>query len=227
MPIVLIAASIGRMSAARGLSILIIVLLALVILPFLIWGEKFDQALSLEGARAWMSGHGSWAWLAGMLLITSDIVLPIPATVVMAALGLIYGWWLGGLIAAAGSLLAGVVAYAACRWFGHGAALWIAGEEGLRKGEAIFARGGGWIVALSRWTPVLPEAVACLAGIVRMPWRAFIIALVCGTLPLGFAFASIGHLGQTRPGIAMALSALVPAVLWLVGGRILAAGRKE
>lgn len=215
----------GRMSATRGLSILIIVVLALIIVPFLLWGERFDQALSLEGARAWMSGHGSWAWLAGMLLITSDIVLPIPATVVMSALGLIYGWWLGGLIGAAGSFLAGMAAYGLCRWLGHGAALWIAGNEGLRKGEAIFAKGGGWIVALSRWTPVLPEAVACLAGIVRMPWRAFVTALLCGTLPLGFAFASIGHLGQTRPTAAMALSALVPVALWLAAGRLLRAGK--
>lgn len=211
----------GWMRATRGLTILIIVVLALIIVPFLLWGERFDQALSLEGARAWMSGHGSWAWLAGMLLITSDIVLPIPATVVMSALGLIYGWWLGGLIAAAGSLTAGMVAYGLCRWLGHGAALWIAGEEGLRKGEAIFAAGGGWIVALSRWTPVLPEAVACLAGIVRMPWRTFVTALLCGTLPLGFAFASIGHLGQTRPAAAMALSAIVPVALWLAAVRFL------
>lgn len=201
--------------------LLILLLLAGIIVPFMIWGEHFDAALSLDGARAWMERYGQWAWLAGVLLLCADIVLPIPSTVVMSALGLIYGCWLGGLIAAFGSALSGVVAYGACRALGHRAALWIAGEDGLAKGERLFARHGGWLVATSRWMPVLPEAVACLAGIVRMPWRTFLAALVCGSLPLGFGFAAIGALGASSPGLAMALSAIVPVLLWLLARRLL------
>lgn len=201
--------------------LLILVLLAGIIVPFIIWGDRFDQALSLEGARSWMEHYGKWAWAAGIALLASDLVLPIPSTVVMSALGWMYGWLWGGLIAAAGSMLAGLTGYALCRWFGHGAALWIAGEEGLHKGEEIFERGGGWLVALSRWAPVLPEGVACLAGLVRMPWPSFVVALCCGSLPLGFAFAAIGHLGQSSPKSAVFLSAILPVGLWLIGGRLL------
>jgi len=63
--------------------------------------------------------------------------------------------------------------------------------------------------------PVLPEAVACLAGLVRMRWSIFILSLACGSLPLGFAFAAIGELGQSSPTWAMILSALLPVTLWL------------
>lgn len=182
----------------------------------MIWGDHFDAALSLDGARAWMERYGQWAWLAGVLLLCADIVLPIPSTVVMSALGLMYGWWLGGLIAAGGSMLSGMVAYSACRALGHRAAIWIAGEEGLAKGERLFSKHGGWLVATSRWMPVLPEAVACLAGLVRMPWRVFLISLVCGSLPLGFGFAAIGALGASSPGLAITLSAVVPVLLWLL-----------
>jgi uncharacterized membrane protein YdjX (TVP38/TMEM64 family) len=215
------------MPFSRGFYWLVVLLLALIIVPFLIWGAHFDAVFSLEGARTWMLGHGTWAWMAGMALIAADIVLPIPATVVMSALGLIYGWWWGGLAAAAGSMLAGCVAYGLCRGFGRGAARWIAGEEGLKKGEALFSTGGGWIVALSRWTPVLPEAVACLAGIVRMPWRTFVIALACGSVPLGFAFAAIGYLGQASPALAIALSAVVPVLLWFTAAKLLKRGKSE
>lgn len=201
--------------------LLILVLLAGIIVPFMIWGDQFDAVLSLEGARAWMERYGRWAWLAGVVLLCADIALPIPSTVVMSALGLIYGWWLGGCIAALGSMLSGLVAYVACRTLGHRAALWIAGDEGLARGERLFARHGGWLVATSRWMPVLPEAVACLAGIVRMPWRTFLVALVCGTVPLGFGFAAIGALGATSPGTAIALSAIVPVLLWLLARRVL------
>lgn len=199
----------------HSLTLLVSLLLAGIILPFLIWGQEFEAALSLEGVRAWLETYGAWAWLAGIMLLVADIVLPIPGTVVMSALGWKYGWLLGGCIAATGSILSGATAFFLCRWCGRSAARWIAGEEGLRKGERLFEQRGGWLVALSRWTPVLPEAVACLAGLCGMKRRVFLPALACGSLPLGFAFAAIGHMGHESPGLALALSALLPAALWL------------
>jgi 1-hydroxy-2-methyl-2-(E)-butenyl 4-diphosphate synthase len=97
---------------------------------------------------------------------------------------------------------------------------------GVRGGNCtttagLFEKHGGWLVALSRSLPVLPEAIACLAGLVRMPWRPFLISLVCGTLPLGFAFAAIGALGVSSPTMALVLSAVVPVGLWLLARRML------
>ncbi len=203
----------------RALLILTLVILTGIIVPFMIWGDRFDAAFSLEGARGWMESYGPWAWVAGIVLLLADIVLPVPSTLVMSALGWMYGWWLGGLISAAGSMLAGIIGYAACRWLGRGAARWLAGEEGLRKGEQIFEKRGGWLVAMSRWMPVLPEAVACMAGLSKMHWRVFLPALACGSLPTGFAFAAIGYLGQQQPGWAITLSCLLPVALWLAAAR--------
>ena len=195
--------------------ILVGVLLVLIIGPFLIWGSWFERLLDLQGAKTWMESLGSWAWAGGILLLVSDLVLPIPGTVVMSALGLVYGWFWGGLLSALGAVLAGMVAYGLCRKFGRRPALWLAGEGGLAKGEAVFQSGrGGWIVALSRWMPVLPEAVACLAGLTKMPFRVFCVALLSGCIPLGFTFAAIGALGEERPGLTIALSALVPVALY-------------
>lgn len=206
-------------TATRHLLILLLFILAAVIVPFLIWGEWFDSVLTLEGAKLWMEGFGNWAWAAGVLLLVGDIVLPIPSTVVMSALGWKYGWFLGGLLSAGGSVLSGLVAYGACRWFGRPAGRWIAGEDGLLRAGEWLEKGGGWLVALSRWMPVLPEAVACLAGLARMRWRTFWLALVCGSVPLGFAFAAIGHLGHSKPVLAVLLSAVVPIGLWMVARR--------
>jgi hypothetical protein len=43
--------------------------------------------------------YGSWAWAVGIALIWADLVLPVPQTVVIAALGIIYA-----LLASSGSL---------------------------------------------------------------------------------------------------------------------------
>lgn len=205
----------------RALLVLTLIILSGIIVPFLIWGARFDAAFSLEGARTWMEGYGRWAWAGGIVLLIADIALPVPSTVVMSALGWMYGWWLGGLISAAGSMLSGIIAYAACRWIGRGAARWIAGEGGLRRGEEIFEKRGGWLVALSRWMPVLPEAVACLAGLSRMRLCVFLPALACGSVPTGFVFAFIGHMGQKDPLWAILLSCIVPVALWLGAARVL------
>jgi uncharacterized membrane protein YdjX (TVP38/TMEM64 family) len=157
----------------------------------------------------------------------SDIVLPIPGTVVMSALGLVYGWFWGGLASVAGSMLGGLLAYELCRHFGHKPAVWLAGEEGLAKAEMLFqSQRGGWLVALSRWMPVLPEAVACLAGLGAMPFRVFFVALLCGSVPLGFTFAAIGALGVDKPGLAIMLSALVPVGLYAAAAMTLQRSRK-
>jgi uncharacterized membrane protein YdjX (TVP38/TMEM64 family) len=198
----------------RQLLVLCLVLLVAIVLPFVVWGEHFEAGLTLQGARVWMEGFGAWAWAAGVALLVSDLVLPIPSTVVMSALGWMYGWFWGGLISVTGSVLSGCVAYGLSRYLGRSVAVWIAGEDGLSKAHTLFEKGGGWLVAVSRGLPVLPEAVACLAGLAKMPWRAFWMALVCGSLPLGFAFAAIGSVGHQSPGLAVALSVVVPAGMW-------------
>ncbi|MCB1229827.1 MAG: VTT domain-containing protein [Verrucomicrobiae bacterium] len=193
-----------------------LILAVLVLIPFAIWGEDFETWFSQEGAIAWLNRYGAWAWAAGILLLVSDLFLPVPGTAVISALGYVYGFWLGGLFGAVGSLLSGLLAYGLCRKVGHRAAEWIAGKEGLEKGERIFAgSAGGFIIALSRWLPVMPEVIACLAGLAHMPWRRFVVSLACGSLPLGFAFAAIGAAGQSRPILALVLSAVVPAILWV------------
>lgn len=216
-----------RVASRSRLWLLIGALLALIVVPFCIWGQWFEAMLDLEGAKAWMESLGAGAWMGGVLLLVADLLLPIPSTVVMSALGLVYGWFWGGVASVGGSVLAGLVAYGLCRRFGHKPAAWLAGEDGLAKAEALFkSQRGGWLVALSRWMPVLPEGVACLAGLSSMPFRTFFVALISGCVPLGFTFAAIGAVGEERPGLAIACSALAPVVLYGVAAVALRRSRK-
>ena len=199
---------------------LFFILTFLVLVPFILWGDVLADRFDLQKTNSWFQDVGtSWAWLAGMGLLVADLALPIPGTVVMSALGYIYGPWLGGALAVMGSMLSGIVAYGLCWKIGRPAAEWIAGREDLARGEAIFGgKAGGWLVALSRWLPILPEVIACMAGMVRMPFRRFVIALACGSAPLGFTFAMIGQWAHDSPVPALMLSAGLPPLLWAVIG---------
>lgn len=200
----------------RLLSIFLI-LATLVIVPFLIWGDHLDTLITAD----WLKSIGPYAWLVGILALVGDLFLPIPSTAVISALGYLYGTFLGGLLGTAGSFLSGSLAYTLCRHLGHRAAVFIAGEHDLGRGQHIFAgRPGGWIIALSRWLPIFPEVLACMAGLVRMPAQKFYLALACGSAPLGFTFAAIGATGQDNPSLALTLSAVIPAALYLVASKL-------
>ncbi len=169
---------------------------------------------SQEGAIAWLDQYGRWAWVAAIVLLMADLLLPLPATLVMAALGYIYGPVAGGLISAAGSFLSGSLGYWLCRLLGEKAAIKLLGEKDYTRGKNLSYNVGGWIVVLSRWLPVFPEVIACMAGLTRMPVYYFHMALFCGSLPLGFTYAFVGATGVENPALSIGLSAGLPPLIW-------------
>lgn len=191
-----------------------LVLGLLFLVSWWIWGGRLEARFSFDGSIAWLQSTGPWAWAAGIGLLVSDLFLPIPGTVVMSALGYIYGPWIGGLIAASGSIFGGLAGYGIGRCCGERTARRWLGNRDYEKGRLLFGRGGGWLVALSRALPILPEVMACTAGLVRMPFRKFVVALACGSLPMGLLFAIIGAAGHEAPGWAMGFSLVIPAILW-------------
>ena len=189
--------------------------------PLLFVGDALDRWFDGPRGVEWLEGYGRWAWGVGIVLLCADLILPIPATGVMAALGILYGPVVGGLFAAIGSCTAGLIAYGVTRLLGKRAARFLVGQRDLARAERFFDRSGGWAVALSRWLPLLPEVVACLAGLARMPAGRFVVALICGALPMGLTFATIGAAGADRPVLAIAISIIAPALLWPIAQRLL------
>jgi uncharacterized membrane protein YdjX (TVP38/TMEM64 family) len=186
----------------------------LVAAPFLVFGDSLEAFLAKDRLIDTFAEYRAYAWIAAILLLVSDILLPIPNTIVMAAMGIVYGPILGGLISAAGLLLSGLTGYTLCHVLGRPAALWLLGERELVDAERLFLRVGGWIVAVSRWIPIVSEAVACLAGLAGMPLRAFGLALICGVVPFGLVVSSLGHAGSDRPILTLLLCALLPLPIW-------------
>ncbi len=189
-------------------------LAVLVLIPFGIWGESFTAWFTGDAAVTWVRSWGSWGWMAVVVLLCADLVLPLPATGVMSAAGYLYGPVIGGMVSAAGSFASGMLAYGLCRGLGKRAAVLLAGEADLVRGESLFRRRGAWLVAVSRCLPIFPEVVACMAGLTRMPLGIFSVALACGCIPMAFIYAAIGARGQENPVAALALSVIVPVILY-------------
>lgn len=199
---------------------LFIGLAVLVLVSWLLWGGMMEEDFSLMGSVEWLRAAGPWGGVAGILLLLCDLALPIPSTLVIAALGYLYGIWMGGLLASIGLTAAGVTGYGVGNLCGEKHARRWLGEADFGRGQALFSKGGGWIIALSRAVPVLPEVISCTAGLVRMPFKKFLTSLICGSVPMAFIFATIGHSGHDAPSWALGLSLVIPALLWAVASRL-------
>jgi uncharacterized membrane protein YdjX (TVP38/TMEM64 family) len=141
-------------------------------------------------------------------------VLPIPQTAVIAALGIIYGTLLGGVLGSLGLITGGLLGYGLMLTAARRFAQRFAGPRSLRRMEGLFDRGGAWAIVLTRSLPYsIPEAMVFLAGLAAMPMRKFTAALTIGSVPTAFAFAAIGAGWADQPILALAVSYVLPILL--------------
>jgi uncharacterized membrane protein YdjX (TVP38/TMEM64 family) len=158
--------------------------------------------------------YDSWAWALGIVLIWADLVLPVPQTAVIAALGIIYGTVFGGLLGSAGLISGGILGYALMRSSARRFLDWLVGRQSLHKMESLFDKAGAWAIVLTRSLPYsVPEAIVFLAGLAGMPMRKFTIALTVGSVPTAFAFAAIGAGLADQPILALIVSYVFPILL--------------
>jgi uncharacterized membrane protein YdjX (TVP38/TMEM64 family) len=186
----------------------------LVLLIWMIWGGHWAHWSDVAAASEQLRRYGEAAGLVGMLLLVLDLLLPVPGTVVMSALGYLYGTLAGAGYALAGSTMAGLCGYGIGRLLPERLSRRFLGEKDFARGRSLFAEGGGWIIALSRALPILPESLAVSAGLLRMPLRKFFFALLCGNIPMSLIFSWIGATGHNNPSQTILMSFLLPALLW-------------
>lgn len=181
---------------------------------FLVAGDQFEFVFSQRRCVEWFSMRPATGWIMGLLLLISDIFLPVPASGVMAASGAVYGIWTGTLIGFTGSLLSGVIGYATARLLGKKGSRFIASQEEMERFRYFFDKWGGYAIILSRILPMIPEVVTILAGFSGMKFSRFVASLTAGALPVSLLFASIGNASKTCPSAGIIIAILVPAILW-------------
>jgi uncharacterized membrane protein YdjX (TVP38/TMEM64 family) len=174
---------------------------------------RIPTAHEVNGVLLSLREYESWAWALGIGLLWADLVLPIPQAAVIAALGLVYGTTIGGLVGCIGLITSG--------WLGYGLmftsvrrfAQHFAGPR-FHKMERLFDRGGAWAIVLTRSLPYsIPEVMVFLAGLTGMPRRRFATALTLGSVPTAFVFAAIGAGWADRPMLALGVSYILPVLL--------------
>jgi uncharacterized membrane protein YdjX (TVP38/TMEM64 family) len=158
--------------------------------------------------------YESWAWALGIALIWADVMLPVPQTAVIAALGIIYGTLLGALLGSLGLITGGLLGYLLMRTSARRYMQRFVGPQSLHKLERLFDQGGAWAIVLTRSLPYsVPEAMVFLAGLAGMPTGKVVAAMTIGSVPTAFVFAAIGAGWAHQPILALAVSYVLPIFL--------------
>src|SRR5699024_3198499 len=151
-----------------GLPMRILLLLLAVGALFAVPALLFEGWIDAERVLSLFQSQSPWVAMFGIAAICADLFIPFPAQAIMTLFGENYGWFIGGLLATAGTFCAGLLAFELCRLMGQKMVVIIAGKRGLARFQVFFLRYGFWAIVVSRWLPAAAEALASLAGATRM-----------------------------------------------------------
>jgi uncharacterized membrane protein YdjX (TVP38/TMEM64 family) len=152
------------------------------------------------------------AGTVGIVLLLSDVVLPVPSSVVMVLHGARFGLWVGTLLSLTGSAGASLVGFGLGR-AGHSVLRRLVTPAEHQRAGALLQRWGALAIVVTRPVPLLAETVAILAGASPLRWSRAAIAILVGTFPAAFLYALAG-----TAAVQFVNGMVVFAVVMLVAG---------
>jgi uncharacterized membrane protein YdjX (TVP38/TMEM64 family) len=200
----------------RTLPLMCVVLLVPV-LPFLLFGGQFE-----EWSREFAENPPSDAATAGVVvgLLATDILLPVPSSVVSTLAGWQLGWWRGMLATWVGMNLGAIFGFALARKWGRPLALWFSKEADLEKMRQVSDRYGPFVLALTRAVPVFAEAGVLIVGVHHLPWRRFLPAVLLSNLGIALAYSAFGNYAEEHQWLPLALGvAIAVPILFAAAAR--------
>jgi uncharacterized membrane protein YdjX (TVP38/TMEM64 family) len=192
-----------------------IVVLAIPIVPFVLFGPQLEAAL-----QAWQQ-HPPAAWLVALAviaLLATDIFLPIPSSLVSTLAGWQLGALGGALAAWTGMSLGAIIGFALAKCWGQPLVAWLTRKGDLERTNLLAQRFGPTLLVLGRGVPVLAEATVLLVGMHGLSWRAFLPPVLLSNLGLAIAYAVFGKVAAKYQWLPLALAVSIALPVLMVAG---------
>jgi len=172
------------------------------VLPFLLFGGQVEQWVT-DFENDPPSDVITAAVVVGLL--ATDILLPIPSSVVSTMAGYQIGATLGTLATWVGMSLGAIFGFALARRWGRPVALWFTKEKDLQRMHHVSQRYGPFVLALTRAVPVFAEASVLIVGIHGLTWRRFLPSVLLSNLVIAIAYSAFGDFAKQNDWLPLAL----------------------
>ena len=202
-------------SRARGWPLFLTLVAMAVLVPFALFGgavEAWSLARLTAPAPPLLVGG------LALGLLTVDVLLPIPSSLVAIAAGHALGFAPGALTVWLGLTLSCALGHALGRWLGApGVRRLVGADEAARTAARLRAPRGLFLLAASRAIPVASEITVVVAGAVRLPWPWFLAVTSLANAGLAVVYAAAGALSaELGHGVLALLAGIVLPGLALV-----------
>ncbi len=189
----------------------IVLALAVPVIPFLAFGAQLE---------AWLERtvHGIVDPVAAALLVvgllSTDVLLPIPSSVLSTLGGEVLGFGAGTAASFAGLTLGAVIGFGLARTVGRPLMSRLAAADDIERIDRLSERLGVTLLIVTRPIPIFAEAAVLFFGATGLSWRRFLPPVALVNLVIAAGYSALGS--WVHLPAALTLSIVVPVLAtWL------------
>ncbi len=194
---------------------LMCLVLLIPILPFLLFGAELESWI-----ETWTESEVSRETTAALVvgILATDILLPVPSSVVSTWGGQALGTVAGTLSSWVGMTTGAVIGFALARLLGYRFAKRFSKPEELERVVRLCQRWGPITLVLARGVPVFAEASVLLMGVHKLRWHRFIWPVVLSNFGIALAYSAFGDIAQRQGWLALTLAVAMglPIILLMI-----------
>ncbi|MEM8907208.1 MAG: VTT domain-containing protein, partial [Bacteroidota bacterium] len=155
-------------------------------------------------------------------VLSADILLPVPSSIVMFMNGAILGIFWGAFLSFLAAMTSSIIGY----YLGRSTSTFTNRFFSSTESEVAlhFLQRYGWMaILLSRGLPILAETISFLAGNLQYRFRTFFWSNFIGLLPVCLLYAWAGHYAFETQSllIAFAINIVLAALFWFADRKLL------
>lgn len=162
-------------------------------------------------------GQGFLAAMMSISLLATDVLFPIPSSIIMVANGAMFGAFLGSIVSMIGMLIATILGF----FIGQKGETYLSNfvsKEEQATGIKLMNKWGILAIILTRSIPVLSESIIVMSGFMGMRFKQIIIPSILGLLPSVVIYAVTGAYAVNLESnlLSLGLVLLVTLLFWLI-----------
>ena len=158
------------------------------------------------------------AAVTGVTLLTLDVFLPVPSSLIMIANGALFGIAVGAFLSLIGNLSAALIGFLIGRRGGTLLNQFISRSQ-RAQANRILKKWGLLAIIVTRPIPMLAETIVIMAGTSEISWHRMALASLAGSLPAALLYALTGATAASFNNslLTFGLVLLIAGGFWLVG----------
>jgi len=174
----------------KRIVLIFIVLCALIMASFVLWGGAeagFEQQLTKL-----ISNRQHYA-VFSYFLLASDIVLPVPNSIMMYSNGYVLGVIPGTALSVFSMMTGALAGYYLGKCTAYGSR-----SKDHEKARIFWEKYGPPAILVTRGIPVVSESICIIGGYAGMPLGRFLLLNLLGYIPVALVFALFGAWGYDK-----------------------------